>query len=287
MNKNKRLRKLLDEPGIIVAPGVYDGISARIVQKLGFDACYLGGHSSVASNLGLPDIGLATMTEMVDRVHKLSSCIDIPMISDSDNGYGNLNNVRRTVREFEAAGASAIHIEDQKVPKKCGAMDGLELIPLEEAVDKIKIALTSRRDPDFLIIARTDARKASGLDEAIKRVKAYANAGADVVFVEMLENKEEILKVTTSVENAPVMFDNFELAPERLFTAQELEKLGVKIVIYAISATLFAASKLQELYQAIKDTGTTTSFFDQMMLLHDYEKLMGLEEENSIKKLIE
>lgn len=286
MDKNQKLRDLLNKPGIIVAPGVYDAVGARLVEKVGFDVCYMGGNATVASMLGKPDIGLATMTEMVTRAHNLASCINIPLICDADTGYGNLNNVKRTVEEFEAAGVSAIHIEDQITPKKCGAMEGLVLISLEDALEKIKIAAKARKDPNFIIIARTDARALYGLDEAIRRAKAFANAGADIVFVEMLENKEEILKVTTSVNNAPILYDMLELSPEKIYTNKELEQLGVKIVIYCLSATFYIINRLKELYKTIKTTGTTRSLFDKMIPLHDYERLMGLEEESNIKKFI-
>lgn len=287
MNKNVKLKSLLNKEGIIVAPGVYDAISARLVQKVGFDVCYMTGNGAVASMIGKPDIGLATMTEMVGRAHNIASSIDIPLISDADTGYGNLNNVKRTVEEFESAGISAIHIEDQVMPKRCGAMDGLRLISLDESVEKIKIAVKSRKDSNFLIIARTDARRAfNSVDEAIRRLKAFANAGADIVFPEMLENKDEILKVTTNINNAPVMYDVLEETREKIFTNKELEDLGVKLVIYALSASMFVSNKLKYLYKTIKNTGTTQSLFDEMMPLHDYEKLMGVEEENNIRKLL-
>jgi len=286
MRQMTNLKELIDQPGIVVAPGVYDAIGAKLVEQIGFDVCYLTGNGSVASLLGKPDIGLATMSEMVFRAHTVASAINIPLISDADTGYGNLNNVRRTVQEFECAGVAAIHIEDQITPKKCGAMEGLELIPLEEAVDKIKVAVKSRRNPNFLIIARTDARPVYGLEEAIRRAKAFANAGADLVFVEMLKSSEEILKVTTSVDSAPVMYDMLEVQEDRILSAKELEKLGVKVMIWALSSTLFIANKLKQFLETVKSTGTTKDLFSEMMPLHDYERLMGLDQENSIKQIL-
>jgi 2-methylisocitrate lyase-like PEP mutase family enzyme len=283
--KNRKLRELMDSPGLIVAPGVGDAIAARLVQKTGFDVCYMTGNGAVGSMIGKPDIGLATMTEMVQRAHNIVSCLDIPLISDADTGYGGINNVKRTVQEFEAAGVSAIHIEDQGLPKKCGAMEGIELLPTEQVMEKIQIATKSRKDPDFLIIARTDSRKILGLEESLNRAKSFAKAGADVVYVEMLENKEEILKLTTSVDT-PVLYDMLEMTRDRIYTNKELESLGVKIVIYSLSTTFYAANKVKHLLEVLKETGTTVSLFDEMMHLHDYEKLMGLEEENNIRELL-
>ena len=191
--KKRKLRELMNKPGIKVAPGVCDAIGARLVEKAGFDVCYMTGNGAMASMLGKPDIGLGTMTEMVQRAHNLAACINIPLISDADTGYGGLNNVKRTVEEFEAAGVSAIHIEDQASPKKCGAMEGVKVVPIEEMSEKIRIAVRSRKDPDFLIIARSDSRKVLGFEESLRRAKAFAEAGADVVYVEMLESREEIL----------------------------------------------------------------------------------------------
>ncbi len=284
--KKRKLRELMNKPGIIVAPGVCDAIGARLVEKAGFDVCYMTGNGAMASMLGKPDIGLGTMTEMVQRAHNLASCISIPLISDADTGYGGLNNVKRTVEEFEAAGVSAIHIEDQASPKKCGAMEGVKVVPIEEMSEKIRIAVKSRKDPDFLIIARSDSRKVLGFEESLRRAKAFAEAGADVVYVEMLESREEILKLTTSVD-APVLYDMLEMSTDNIYSNQELQDLGVKIVIYCLSTTLYAANKVKEMLEVLKKTGTTRSLFDQMMPLHDYEKVIGLTEENNIRQLLE
>jgi len=283
--KNQRLRELMNQPGIIIAPGVCDAIGARLVEKVGFQVCYMTGNGAVASMMGKPDIGVATMTEMVQRAHYLASCINIPLISDADNGYGGLNNVKRTVEEFEAAGVSAIHIEDQASPKKCGAMEGIELVSTEEMAEKIRIAVKARKDPDLMIIARSDSRKVLGFEESLRRARAYADAGADVVYVEMLESREEILKLTTSVD-APVLYDMLELFPENIYSSQELESLGVKIVIYCLSTTLYAANRVKEMLEVLKRTGTTRSLFDKMMPLHDYEELIGLTEENNIRQML-
>ena len=285
--KNKKFRKMLDSPGAIVAPGVYDAMGARIVEKLGFSACYMTGNGTVASHLGLPDIGLAGVDEMTRVVRNITARIDIPLISDADNGYGELNNTWRAVRMFEASGASAIHIEDQISPKRCGAMKGVRIHTEEEAVEKIKIALKARTDPDFAIIARTDARRICGLEEATRRARAFAEAGADVVFVEQLANLEEIRHIVDKVSIAPVMYDILEENLEMTFTVDEVVNQGAKIVIFALSGILFAAQQLTMLYTNIRDTGTTKNIFDKLMPLHDYENLLGLKEENEIRKYLE
>lgn len=285
-SRNKEFKKMIESPGVIVAPGVYDAMGARIVQKAGFKVCYMTGNGVVASSLGLPDIGLATMTEMTRMVHNITARIDLPLICDSDNGYGDLNNTWRAVREFEAAGASAIHIEDQVFPKRCGAMAGVRLNSQEEAVEKIKIALKARTDPNFMIIARTDARRAVSMEDAISRVKAYANAGADIVFVEQLESLDEIRQVARSVNNAPLMYDILEESRRVTFTVQEVADQGAKIVIFALSSIMFAAKQLSRLMKEIADTGTTLGLYDELMPLHDYEDLMGLNEERNIRDLL-
>ena len=284
--KNKKFRELLNNPGIIVAPGVFDAVSARIAEKSGFEAIYMTGNGVVASLLGLPDIGLATMSEMVMRGRQLSSCLDVPLICDADTGYGNLNNVRRTVLEYEAAGVSAIHIEDQCTPKKCGAMEGLALVSAEEAAEKIKVAVKTRKDPNFTIIARTDAAKEIGVDEAIRRLKMFADAGADVVYAEMIDTKEDILKITKAVNNAPVMYDVLETTRNRAFSVSELESYGVKIVICCLAPLFYMCTKLTEFYKNYKETGSNIKYFEELMSLHDYEKLMGIEQENTIRDLL-
>ena len=284
--KNAKLRKMLNNPGIVVAPGVYDAVSARIAEKSGFETVYMTGNGTVASLLGIPDIGLATMSEMVMRGRQLSACLEVPLICDADTGYGNLNNVRRTVLEYEAAGVSAIHIEDQCTPKKCGAMEGLALVSAEEAAEKIRVALKARTDPNFTIIARTDAAKAISLDEAIRRLKMFADAGADVVFAEMIDTKEDILKITKAINNVPVMYDVLETTRERAFSIQELESYGVKVVICCLAPLFYTCTKLTEFYENYYESGTNLKYFEELMNLHDYEKLMGLEKEHAIRELL-
>jgi len=283
MNKRKKFRELMQQEGIIVAPGAPDAITARIIEKAGFDVCYMGGNAAVASFLGLPDIGLATFSDMIGHARNIADCINIPLFCDADTGYGNVNNVIRTVQQFEKAGVVGIHLEDQVTPKKCGAMDGLKLISIEESAEKIRAAVSARTDPDFMIIARTDARVPLGLDDAIKRVQAYEKAGADMVYIEMLQSKEEVERLVSSV-NVPVFFDSLETTIEFSPSNDELEELGVKMVIYPMSAILYTANVLAQFMNDLKKNGSTESYRSKMLALHDYEKLLGIDDQIAHQK---
>src|SRR3984893_18474878 len=195
-----RLRQLLAGPNLLVAPGAYDALSARLIAQDGFPAAYMTGLGTAASVLGQPDVGLLTMSEMVARASALASVIgDLPLIADADTGYGNPINVRRTVHEYERAGVAAIHIEDQVWPKKCGHMEGKQVIPLDEMVQKIRAAVDARQDPDFVVIARTDANAVYGLEDALRRGQAYREAGADVIFIEAPRSMEELRAIAQTV----------------------------------------------------------------------------------------
>src|ERR1700757_4306230 len=195
MRTTTRLRRMLAEPGIIVAPGAYDGFSARLIEAAGFKAAYMTGAGTAASHLGQPDLGLATLTEMATHAAHLTSAISLPLIADADTGYGNALNVVRTVREYERAGVAAIHLEDQLSPKKCGHIAGKMVIPAREFAEKIRAASENRTDPDFIIIARTDARAINGIDDAIERARLYQEAGADVIFIEAPTSREEVERI--------------------------------------------------------------------------------------------
>jgi len=276
--KNARLRDLLKRPGALVAAGAYDCVSAIIAQKCGFEAVYMTGNGVAASHIGRADIGLTTMTEMVDRARLMAESLDVPLISDADTGFGNVSNVFRCVREYEAAGVSAIHLEDQTTPKKCDAIDGYTLIPAEEMVEKIRAAVKARRDPNFVIIARTDALPILGFDEALRRSKLYARAGADIIFPDLLTTREEILSVTTGVD-APILFDIFEQHyGQPTFTVSQLEGLGVKVIIHCLSAMFFMCKQLTRLYTHLRENGSSNGMIEELMPLHDYEALMGLED---------
>ena len=282
--KRQIFREMLNKPGMIVAPGVHDAVTAKVVQKAGFEAFYMTGNGITASRLGVPDIGISTMSQMNEWARELNACVDIPLICDSDNGYGGNINTWQTVRNFEDTGVCAIHIEDQSFPKKCGCFANVKLVDPEMAEERIWTASKARRDPDFLIIARTDARRVhNSLPEAIERGKRFERAGADVLFFEQLENLDEILQITRAFNNIPVMYDILEERPDLVYTTQEVEKQGVKICIFALSSVLYTAQCMMDLMTTIKKTGTTKSLFDKMMSLHDYTALMGIEKFNQVE----
>lgn len=268
------LAKKIKKNSIIVAPGCHDALGAKIIEKAGFESVYMTGNGLSATLIGAPDIGLLTMSEMVERGRALAQAVDIPVIADADTGYGNVNNVKRTVIAYAAAGVSAIHLEDQVAPKRCGAMTGLSLISLEEHIDKIHSACSARSGSELLIIARSDARIPNGFADALKRGKAYANAGADLVLLEMLQTEDEIREACRKI-NAPLML-NFVEGKTPPLTAKQFENLGVKVLSFPISATLSYARMMTTLMAHIKDAGTTIGAPQPLMSLEEYGQLLGV-----------
>lgn len=206
-NGPMQLRALLQNNEPILAPGAYDALSARLIETVGFPAVYMTGFGTAASRLGRPDVGLLTMSEMVDQAHRIVEAVERPVIADADTGYGNPINVIRTVQEYEQAGVAAIHLEDQVAPKKCGHMEGKQVIPTEEMVEKIRAAVAARTNDDFVIIARTDARAVEGLEAAINRAEHYRQAGADMLFVEAPQSKEEVRQIAEAFSETPLLFN--------------------------------------------------------------------------------
>lgn len=278
MNGAKKFRELMSAPGAVVCPGVYDALGARIVEDTGFKAFYMTGNGAMASLLGKPDMGLATMTEMVTRAHQLASCVDIPIICDADTGYGSLINVRRTVEEFEAAGAAGIHIEDQIVQKRCGALGNVQVVSLQDAAARIEMAVKSRRSEDFFIIARTDSKSSYGLDEAIRRARLFAQVGADAVMVEGLDSMDEIRQVAEAVE-IPMLFNIYERRSQDAYKVSELEAAGVKIIINCLTSTLYSAAILKKLYRDFYESGTTAAYVEKMLPMAEYTRILGIERE--------
>ena len=275
MKKTTMLRQLLAQKNILVAPGAHDALSAKIVAQAGFDAVYFTGYGQAASHLGGPDVGLMTMTEMVMRARNFAAAVDIPVIADGDTGFGNVINVIRTVKEYEAAGVAAIQLEDQVAPKKCGHMTGRQVVALEEMVGKIKAAVSARQDPDFVIIARTDARTNLGIEEALRRGKAFAEAGADVLFIESPESLEE-MKLITSSFNVPVLANMVEGGRTPLMTANELQELGYGLVIFPTSSTYITAQAVTRCMQELKTNGTTKALLNEMIPFQQFNELVGL-----------
>jgi carboxyvinyl-carboxyphosphonate phosphorylmutase len=253
MKKTTRLRKLLETKGIMVVPGVYDCLSAKLAERAGFESITVSGAGVCASALGYPDFGFITMTEMLYQDRNIARSVDIPVFVDCDTGYGNALNVYRTVQEFEAAGVAGLFFEDQVFPKRCGHFEGKQVISEEEMVKKIQAALDARKDPDLVIMARTDAIATHGLEEAIKRARAYVKAGAEVIFIEAPHTREDLQRVAKSVD-VPTMVNLVEGGKTPLIPVQELEKMGFKLACFSGSAQKIAISAMQELFTTLKST---------------------------------
>jgi 2-methylisocitrate lyase-like PEP mutase family enzyme len=270
------LRARLAEQGLITAPGVYDMISARIADRMGFPALYMTGFGVVASHLGLPDAGLATYSDMVGRVNQICTIASTPLIADADTGYGGLLNVAHTVRGYIKAGAAAVQLEDQEFPKKCGHTPGRRVISTSDMVKKIRVAVEARGDEDILIVARTDARTAHGLDEALRRADAYARAGADILFVESPESEREMEKICASFE-LPLMANMVEGGKTPVLPAAQLEKLGYRIAIFPATGFLAAGAALDSVYQTLRRDGSSVGASAPLYNFNDFAKLMGFE----------
>jgi 2-methylisocitrate lyase-like PEP mutase family enzyme len=264
---------------MIVAPGIYDAYGARFVEQAGFEAVYMTGNGVSASLLGRPDVGLIDLTLLSQQAHRAAACVDIPLICDADTGYGNAVNVQHTVREFEAAGVAAIHLEDQVAPKRCGHLPGSRpVVDMNEQVGKIEAAVAARRDPDFMIIARTDAASGHGLDEAIRRGKAYRTAGADIVFVELKSSPrivEELKRVTGEID-APCLVNVEELGELGQLTAAQLGEIGLRIAIYPGLGRYAAGYGIREALGALKRDGTTREARERMLTFREYNAALGL-----------
>ena len=275
MEIRKRFKELVEAKEILQLPGAYDALSAKIVEAAGFQGVYMTGYGQAASKLGQPDVGLMTMTEMVERAGDMVMAVDIPVVCDADTGFGNNVNIVRTIREYERLGAAAIQLEDQTMPKKCGHMLGREVIDAQDMVMKLKAAVATRTDPDFLIIARTDARTNYGIDEAIRRGKLYAEAGADIVFVESVESIEEMRRVNREIP-ARTIANMVETGRTPFLTAQELQDVGYDLVVYPISSLFVAAKSIYDMLLDLKANGTTKNYLDKMMSFSQFNDFIGL-----------
>jgi methylisocitrate lyase len=275
MTDRPSLRERLEDPRILVAIGAHDGLTALIAQRAGFEALYHGGYAAAAHHHGLPDIGMVGLGEMIESVRRVASAAATPVIVDCDTGYGALPGVRRTVVEMEAVGAGAIQIEDQVYPKKCGHMEGKEVIARDEMILKVRAAVAARRDPRTLIIARTDALQPLGLDEAIERCNAYAEAGADLAFVDAPHSREELAEIARRVD-VPSVANMSETGRTPALTAGELEELGYRVVIFPSTQTWTMAHAYEAVCRELLEQGTTRGFADRFMPFDEVNALLGL-----------
>lgn len=283
MNSRQTLRQLLKRDKLLVAPGCFDGLSARLVEEAGFEAAYLSG-GAVARSMGIPDIGLVTLSESIDRAAQVVATVKIPIIADADTGYGNAVNLVRTVREFERAGVAAIHIEDQITPKRCGHLDGKEVIPLAEMEKKLQAALATRTDPDFCIIARTDARGVNGFDDAIKRGRAFAKLGVDAIFVEAPQSEEELAEIPRRIPNVTVLVNVFKGGKTPMLPMQRLQEMGYRIAIYPSETQRAAIHAMRRALDTLKREGTTESIDDSLTTFKERDRVVGLDDWQKIER---
>jgi 2,3-dimethylmalate lyase len=283
-----RLRELLEGPEPVLAPGAYDALTARLVEQAGFEAVYMTGFGTAASLLGRPDIGLLSFSEMVDNARRIVRAVEVPVIADADDGYGNPINVIRTVQEYEAAGVSAIHIEDQVSPKKCGHLEGKEVIEASEMVEKVRAAVEARQSEDFVIIARTDARAVEGMDRALKRARLYREAGADVLFVEAPQSEEEVATVAEAFPDVPLLFNWLEGGETPPVPLERLKELRFRLVIFPLSAMLAATRSVSEALARIHADGSPISVAeDRLLPFGEFTAFIGLPEIRDLEERFE
>jgi len=279
-----RLRDLLDSGETILAPGAFDPLAARLVEEAGFPAVYMTGFGTSAALLGRPDVGLLTMTEMADGAARIAACVDIPVIADADTGYGNPLNVIRTVGAYEAAGVAALHIEDQVAPKKCGHLDGKQVIPAAEMAAKIRAATEARTRPEFVIIARTDARAVEGLEQAIDRARQYRAAGADALFIEAVVSEDEAAAVAQAFPDVPLLFNWAEGGKTPPIGLDRLTGLGYRIVIFPISTLLAATAAMRGILREIARAGTPAAAMAGLPTFGEFVDFIGLPQVREVER---
>lgn len=283
MNPRQIFKKLLQRDKLLVAPGCFDGLSARLVEEAGFEAAYLSG-GAVARSMGIPDIGLVTMSETIERAAQVVAAVKLPIIADADTGYGNAINLVRTVREFERAGVAAIHIEDQITPKRCGHLDGKEVISIVEMAKKLEAALEARTDRDFSIIARTDARGVNGFDDAIERARVFAKLGVDAIFVEAPQSEDELAEIPRRLSGIPLLVNVFKGGKTPMLPMERLQQMGYRIAIYPSETQRAAIHAMRTALSTLKGEGTTESIDASLTTFKERDRVVGLEDWQKIEK---
>lgn len=275
MKNTAHFRKLIEDKEILKMPCTHDALSARIAEDAGFKSICVGGYGVSASLLGSPDVGLMTVTEMVEHVARICDCVSIPVFADADTGHGNTTNVARTVKSFEKAGAAGLFIEDQVFPKRCGHMEGKDVITKKEMLAKIKAALDARNDPDFVIMGRTDALAVHGIDDAVERGVMMQEAGADMIFVEAPRTIEDMRRINNNI-NGPTFAVYLEGGKIPMLSAKQFEDLGFNVVGYGCSSVYAASFALRETFREIIETGETREAIKKMITFNDFNELLGL-----------
>jgi 2-methylisocitrate lyase-like PEP mutase family enzyme len=277
------IRELLEQSGIICTLGAHDVLSALLIEQAGFETVFIGGFGTSASLFGLPDLNFVNMMEMVDATRRMTHRVSIPVIADADTGHGNLHNVMRCVVEFEGAEAAGIILEDQAFPKRCGHFGGKEVIPAKDMVRKFKAAVAARQDPDFIFIARTDARETDGLDEAIDRINRYCDAGADVAFIEAPLSMDELETICKRVDY-PKFVNMLAFGKTPILTAKELEQMGFKMMVAPIDSVLLTAKIMRDMAEVFKRDGHTKALYDHMVDFDGIKNILGLKEYLSLQE---
>jgi 2,3-dimethylmalate lyase len=283
-NRNQKLRDLLAKGEPLSAPGSHDALSARLTEEAGFEAVYMSGFTTTASLLGRPDIGLLGEAEMVGNARRIVQAVGVPVIADADTGYGNAINVIRTVREYEQAGVSGLHLEDQVTPKRCGHMAGKEVIPAEEMAAKLRAAVAARTDPNFVLIARTDALAVEGMDAAIERAKRYSGAGADLLWVEAPTSTDEIDRIVNELGEYKLVLNWAEGGRTPPIPYDRIRKLGFALVLFPIGSILATMAALREHYAYVRSHGTPSPQAERMPSFDDFTDAIGLPEILDLQK---
>ncbi len=276
MGSGNTLRKLLDGAKVVMAPGAPDALTARLIEQAGFPAVYMTGFGATAAVLGCPDVGLLTQTEMTTHARNMARAIDIPIVADADTGYGGPANVERTVKEYQQAGVAAIHLEDQILPKRCGHMAGVKLVPADEAVRRLECALAARGNDDMMIIGRTDALAAAGLDEAIARARRYRDAGVDLVFVDAIKRIDDARAVAQAVEG-PLMMSVVEGNETAKLTPDEIMRMGFALALYPLSTLFTACHAIRNVLAELRQHGTSMGLADRMLNYAEFSEIVRLE----------
>ncbi|AEW05634.1 Carboxyvinyl-carboxyphosphonate phosphorylmutase [Sulfobacillus acidophilus DSM 10332] len=282
-DRTTRLRELIEGPDLILAPGAYDALSARLVEETGFSVVYMTGFGTAAGRIGRPDVGLLTLTEMADQARRLVDAVRIPVIADGDTGYGNPLNVIRTVKEYERAGVSGIQLEDQVIPKKCGHMSGKAVISVSEMVAKLQAAVDARTQ-NTVIIARTDALAVEGLNAAIERAARYYEAGADMLFIEAPEHTDQIRRLAFSFPEVPLVFNWAEGGKTPPLSRKEIVEMGFKLVIFPLSTLFSATAAMRQVLQVIYRSGTPAVVMDQLVRFDEFLRFIGLPEIHELEQ---
>ncbi len=279
-----RLRALLETARPVLAPGCYDALGARLVEEAGFSAVYMTGFGTSAALLGRPDVGLVSMSEMADNARRIVEAVDLPVIADADTGYGNPINVLRTVREYERAGVAGLHIEDQVAPKKCGHMEGKQVVPVAEMVAKVQAAVDARVSAELVIIARTDARAVEGLDAAIERAARYREAGADVLFIEAPQSVDEVRAIAAAFPSVPLLFNYAEGGKTPAVDHSLLAELGFAIVIFPIATLLASTRAMRAVLAKIRADGSPINVLPDLPRFAEFLDFIGLPEIRDLER---